>query len=451
PGSGRLLRPPLQPGDRHELGGSSPPRRGAGGAVRRQDALGRRARLPPVGWQPTETDRRPGIRPGDQAHRGLPTHPRCGRGVDRVHPPADRRGTGPRSSGADRVVGIGRDHGAVRSDPGHVEGTERGRDHTERAQPRAKEPLHGGADGVTEERTALELETEGGPKGPRPRGTLRERIAPSNVDWRTVLLVPLLAVVAALAVGAIIIALTEGPEDISTAYAALFRGAFMGVGPISETLVNATPLILAGLSVAIGFQAGLFNIGAEGQMTIGGMTAVLAGFMITGVPAIVHLPLAILAGFLGGAIWGGIPGWLRARTGAHEVISTIMLNFIAYRLVDFLLKQPAIIREGRFDPISRDALPSARLPQLLDWINPSLRLHGGFILAIVMAIVVWWVLYRTTIGFEFRAVGSNPNAASYAGMSVTFSTVTVMAFAGGLGGLAGANQILGVLNSVSPG
>jgi len=304
---------------------------------------------------------------------------------------------------------------------------------------------------VTEERTALELETEGGPKGPRPRGTLRERIAPSNVDWRTVLLVPLLAVVAALAVGAIIIALTEGPEDISTAYAALFRGAFMGVGPISETLVNATPLILAGLSVAIGFQAGLFNIGAEGQMTIGGMTAVLAGFMITGVPAIVHLPLAILAGFLGGAIWGGIPGWLRARTGAHEVISTIMLNFIAYRLVDFLLKQPAIIREGRFDPISRDALPSARLPQLLDWINPSLRLHGGFILAIVMAIVVWWVLYRTTIGFEFRAVGSNPNAASYAGMSVTFSTVTVMAFAGGLGGLAGANQILGVLNSVSPG
>jgi ABC-type uncharacterized transport system permease subunit len=304
---------------------------------------------------------------------------------------------------------------------------------------------------VTEERTALELETEGGPKGPRPRGTLRERIAPSSVDWRTVLLVPLLAVVAALAVGAIIIALTEGPEDISTAYAALFRGAFMGVGPISETLVNATPLILAGLSVAIGFQAGLFNIGAEGQMTIGGMTAVLAGFMITGVPAIVHLPLAILAGFLGGAIWGGIPGWLRARTGAHEVISTIMLNFIAYRLVDFLLKQPAIIREGRFDPISRDALPSARLPQLLDWINPSLRLHGGFILAIVMAIVVWWVLYRTTIGFEFRAVGSNPNAASYAGMSVTFSTVTVMAFAGGLGGLAGANQILGVLNSVSPG
>ncbi|HLT98065.1 MAG TPA: ABC transporter permease [Acidimicrobiia bacterium] len=304
---------------------------------------------------------------------------------------------------------------------------------------------------MTEERTALELETEGGPKGPRPRGTLRERIAPSSVDWRTVLLVPLLAVVAALAVGAIIIALTEGPEDISTAYAALFRGAFMGVGPISETLVNATPLILAGLSVAIGFQAGLFNIGAEGQMTIGGMTAVLAGFMITGVPAIVHLPLAILAGFLGGAIWGGIPGWLRARTGAHEVISTIMLNFIAYRLVDFLLKQPAIIREGRFDPISRDALPSARLPQLLDWINPSLRLHGGFILAIVMAIVVWWVLYRTTIGFEFRAVGSNPNAASYAGMSVTFSTVTVMAFAGGLGGLAGANQILGVLNSVSPG
>ena len=308
---------------------------------------------------------------------------------------------------------------------------------------------------TSDEQTDVQAETETTSDvtghGPRPRGRLLERIAPSNIDWRSAVVVPLLAVLAALIVGALIILITEGPEDVPRAYGALFRGAFMGLNPLSETLLNAAPLIIAGLAVAIGFQAGLFNIGVEGQMTVGGMAAVMAGFMITGLPWIVHLPLAIIAGFLAGGIWGGIPGWLRAKTGAHEVITTIMLNFIAYRLVDWLLKQPAIIREGRFDPISRDVLPTARLPQLLDWINPSFRLHGGIILAVLVAIAVWWLLYRSTIGFEFRAVGSNPFAAGYAGMSVTGSTVLVMALAGGLGGLAGANQTLGVLFSTSPG
>ncbi|HSJ34731.1 MAG TPA: ABC transporter permease [Acidimicrobiia bacterium] len=288
-------------------------------------------------------------------------------------------------------------------------------------------------------------------KGERPQGGLRERLAPSNLDWRGIVLVPLLAVFTALVIGAIIIVLTEGFDEVATAYLALFRGAFVGIRSISETLTTSAPLILAGLAVAIGFRAGLFNIGAEGQMTIGGMTAVMAGFMITGVPWIIHLPIAILAGFLGGAIWGGIPGWLRARTGAHEVISTIMLNFIAYRLVDWLLKRPAIIREGRFDPVSKDIEPTARFPQLLDWIEPALRLHGGFLLALFMAWVTWWVLFRSSVGFEFRAVGSNPDAATYAGMSVTMATVLVMAFSGGLAGLAGASVTLGVLGSVSPG
>ncbi|HLU31302.1 MAG TPA: ABC transporter permease [Acidimicrobiia bacterium] len=288
-------------------------------------------------------------------------------------------------------------------------------------------------------------------KGERPQGGLRERLAPSNLDWRGIVLVPLLAVFTALVIGAVIIVLTEGFDEVATAYLALFRGAFVGIRSISETLTTSAPLILAGLAVAIGFRAGLFNIGAEGQMTIGGMTAVMAGFMITGVPWIIHLPIAILAGFVGGAIWGGIPGWLRARTGAHEVISTIMLNFIAYRLVDWLLKRPAIIREGRFDPVSKDIEPTARFPQLLDWIDPALRLHGGFLLALFMAWVTWWVLFRSSVGFEFRAVGSNPDAATYAGMSVTMATVVVMAFSGGLAGLAGASVTLGVLGSVSPG
>lgn len=298
-----------------------------------------------------------------------------------------------------------------------------------------------------EDRVVDEVEA----RGERPQGGLRERLAPSNLDWRGIVLVPLLAVFTALVIGAVIIVLTEGFSEVATAYLALFRGAFVGISSISETLTTSAPLILAGLAVAIGFRAGLFNIGAEGQMTIGGITAVMAGFMITGVPWIIHLPLAILAGFLGGAIWGAIPGWLRAKTGAHEVISTIMLNFIAFRLVDWLLKRPAIIREGRFDPVSKDIEPTARLPQLLDWINPSLRLHGGFLLALFMAWVVWWVLFRSSVGFEFRAVGSNPDAATYAGMSVTVSTVLVMAFSGGLAGLAGGAVTLGVLGSVSPG
>ena len=289
------------------------------------------------------------------------------------------------------------------------------------------------------------------PTASAPRGPLWERIAPSNIDWRSLVLVPLLAVAAALLVGAVIIFITEGFDQIPKAYGALLQGAFGGTGPISETLVNSTALILAGLSVAIGFKAGLFNIGAEGQMTIGGMTAVIAGFSLSGLPTVIHLPIAVLAGFLGGAIWGGIPGWLRAKTGAHEVITTIMLNFVAFRFVDYLLKQPSVIREGRFDPISRDVLPSARFPSLLKWLDPSFRVHLGFVLALVVAWAIWWILFRSSIGFEFRAVGANPHAATYAGMSVTFSTVLVMAIAGGLGGLAGANETLGILGNVSPG
>lgn len=283
------------------------------------------------------------------------------------------------------------------------------------------------------------------------RAALWERIAPSNLDWRSVVLVPILAVIAALAVGAVIIALTEGPDDVLRAYRALLQGSFGGTASISETLVNATPVILAGLSVALGFKAGLFNIGAEGQMTIGGTTAVIAGFTFSGLPLLIHLPIAIMAGFIGGAIWGGIPGWLKAKTGAHEVITTIMLNFIAFRLVDYLLKQPFIIREGRFDPISKNVLPSARMPGLLNWIDPSLRLHLGFLFALVVAWGVWWLLFRTKLGFEFRTVGANPAAAAYAGISVTRSTVAVMAIAGGLGGLAGANESLGILGNVFSG
>lgn len=283
----------------------------------------------------------------------------------------------------------------------------------------------------------------------------RDRLAPGEIDWKTILVIPLLAVLSALIIGAVIIILTDGIGAVLPAYSALFRGAFLGWNSISETLLAATPLILAGLAVAVGFQAGLFNIGVEGQMTIGGLTAVIVGFSFEGLPILVHLPLAIFAGFLGGALWGFIPGFLRAKTGAHEVITTIMLNFIAYRTLDYLLKLPFIQKEGRFDPVSEDVLPSALFPRILNWLpvenSQRLRLHLGFILALAIAWLIYWLLYRSTVGFEFRAVGANPSAAKYGGMGVGFTIVLVMAISGGLAGLAGSNETLGVVGRAVPG
>lgn len=274
----------------------------------------------------------------------------------------------------------------------------------------------------------------------------------TSVNWKSGLVIPLLAVFTALIVGAAIVMLAGVSfGETLAAYQALLIGSVGSVKAVSETLTAATPLILSGLSVAIAFRAGLFNIGAEGQMLIGGMFGVFVGFSITGMPLIIHLPLALIAGIIGGAIWGFIPGFLKARTGAHEVIVTIMLNFIALRLVDFFLKTDLFQREGRNDPISKNIEPTAALPQLLGWLDPALRVHLGLILALLAAGFVHWLLFRTTTGFEFRAVGANPSAARYAGMSITKVYILVMIIAGGLAGMAGTGQVLGVLDRASPG
>jgi simple sugar transport system permease protein len=292
--------------------------------------------------------------------------------------------------------------------------------------------------------------TEGKPSPPDERSFVQQ--LSTSVSWRTGLLIPFLAVVTALIIGAILIMLTGSSfSQTVEAYAALLQGSVGSVKAISETLTAATPLILAGLSVAIAFRAGLFNIGAEGQMLVGGMCAVFVGFSITGLPIYVHLPLALLAGFIGGAIWGFIPGVLKAKTGAHEVIVTIMLNYIALRLVDFFLKTELFQREGRNDPVSKTVEASAQLTQMLGWMNPALRVHLGLIVALIAAGFIHWLLFRTTTGFEFRAVGANPNAARYAGMSITKVYILVMMIAGGLAGLAGSGQILGVLDRATPG
>jgi ABC-type uncharacterized transport system permease subunit len=274
----------------------------------------------------------------------------------------------------------------------------------------------------------------------------------TSINWKSGLVIPLLAVFTALVVGAGIVMLAGvSLGETLAAYQALLIGSVGSIKAISETLTAATPLILAGLSVALAFRAGLFNIGGEGQMLIGGMFGVLVGFSLTGLPIFIHLPLAVAAGILGGAIWGFIPGFLKARTGAHEVIVTIMLNFIALRLVDFFLKTDLFQREGRNDPISKNVEPTAALPPLLGWIDPVLRVHLGLILALVAAGFIQWLLFRTTTGFEFRAVGANPSAARYAGMSITKVYILVMVIAGGLAGMAGTGQVLGVLDRASPG
>lgn len=283
-----------------------------------------------------------------------------------------------------------------------------------------------------------------------------EQVTGVGSSLRQALTVPALALVSALIIGAIIIAVTDvdnlrvwgdDPGEafrstfsgIADAYKALFVGSLGSVRAITETLFAATPLLFAGLAVAVGFQAGLFNIGANGQMHIGGMAALWVGFSIT-VPAIVHIPVALMAAIVAGAIWGGIAGLLRARTGAHEVITTIMLNFVALFLVDYWLKSSIFQQPGRNDPISQAANESARFPTLLE----GHRLNIGFLLALGAVWLVWWLMYRSTIGFEFRAVGSNPDGGRYAGMSVAWVYVAVMAVSGALAGMAGANSILGL-------
>jgi general nucleoside transport system permease protein len=277
------------------------------------------------------------------------------------------------------------------------------------------------------------------------------RAVVSRFDVEQLLVVPILAVVMALIIGAVVM-LATGVElaAIGQAYVALFTGSLGSPYAISETLTSAAPLTLAGLGIALAFRAGLFNIGAEGQLLMGGMGALVVGFSFPGLPIYIHLPLALLAAALAGAVWAGIAGWLRAATGAHEVITTIMLNLTAFKLVDYLLRNPPVQRPDRSDPISKSVLDSAQLPHLLDWIDPALRLHAGIILALLAVIFVYWLLFRTTIGFEFRAAGLNPDAARYAGMKAGLIIVVVMALAGALAGLAGACQVLGVLGRASP-
>lgn len=280
---------------------------------------------------------------------------------------------------------------------------------------------------------------------------MRRKLLGRN-EVEDLVIVPLFAVVAALVLGALtMLATNVGLATVGQSYVALLKGSVGSLNALSETLTSAIPLVLAGLGLALGFRAGLFNIGAEGQLLMGGMAAVVTGFSFATLPAAILLPMSLLAGALAGALYASIAGWLRAATGAHEVISTIMLNLISYRLLDYMLRLPAIQKEGRADPISKSVPEAAELPRLLTFIDPNLRVHAGVFLMLAMVAVVWWILFRAKLGFEFRASGESAEAARFAGIRSGLIIVLAMAVAGGLAGLAGANQVLGVLGRATPG
>lgn len=294
--------------------------------------------------------------------------------------------------------------------------------------------------------------------------------------------VTVLSIVLAVIIGAVLIVVSDSavlakfsyftarPGDaldaswtlISSAYSDLLKGAlgdpeaisawFSGTGtwqdafaPISETLTYAAPLVFTGLSVSLAFRGGLFNIGAQGQAVLGCVAAGVAGFTF-GLPIVLNLIVALVAGALGGALWGFLPGLLKARTGAHEVITTIMLNYTAGLFLAWLVIQKGIQQPGRTDAISKVVAESAQLPSF----GGVLRVHLGIVIAVLVTAGVAWLLNRSAFGFELRAVGSNAHAAKTAGISVAKTYTLLMAVAGGLAGLGGATQVLGTAYALTP-
>jgi simple sugar transport system permease protein len=288
-------------------------------------------------------------------------------------------------------------------------------------------------------------------------------------------LLPFLAFISAFFLGGLVIVLTDSEvmnqikspgkfltaaaTKIGNSYLAVFQGSIFDINlaresgwaqgfyPMSETIVTTTPLILAGLSVALAFKSGLFNIGAQGQFIFGAIGASYIGFRYEFNP-IIHVTLAILAGVVLAGIFGGVVGLLKAKTGAHEVIVTIMLNYCASLFILWLLKTQIFLRPDRQDPIAPEVRPSAQLPKLL---GVDQRVHFGIFISIAATVMVWWLINRSTLGFKFRAAGSNANAAKAAGISISSVTTITMFICGGLAGLGGAVHVLGTEYALTAG
>ncbi len=268
------------------------------------------------------------------------------------------------------------------------------------------------------------------------------------------LIIPFLALLVALLAGAVVMLLSG--DDPLAAYSGLFQGAFGDGKSWARTIRKTVPFVLTGLSVALAFKVGLFNIGASGQFVIGSVFAVAVGINFDGLPAFIHLPLALIAGIAGGLLWGAIPGFLKVYTGAHEVIVTIMLNYVASLLGGWTVyaggtqgQTPGPLWDRTAGAISEtpDVLSSAQLPWLF---GPPYRVHYGIFLALAAAILIWWLIFKTPLGFEMRTVGHNMRAARYAGIRVNYTIILAMALAGGLAGLAGAIETLGLNHKFAP-
>ena len=316
------------------------------------------------------------------------------------------------------------------------------------------------------------LMTDSAADSERRAGGDRWRAAAQQIVNGSVL-VTVLAVVLALVACGILIAVTDEnvrtaagyffarPTDtlqaigtsVGGAYASLFQGSVINFGapsfaqaivPITRSVDYAVPLIAAGLGIALSFRAGLFNIGGQGQILMGAAAAGWVGFSFDG-PAALHIPLTVLAGIVGGAVWGGIVGVLKARTGANEVVVTIMLNYVALYLVSFLLRTPGLLQApGSANPISPATKDSAVFPALF---GPRYGINLGFVVAIIAVVVMWWLVNKSSLGFRFRTIGENPRAARVAGMSVPALTIWVLVISGALVGIAGAYQVQGAVTS----
>lgn len=274
-------------------------------------------------------------------------------------------------------------------------------------------------------------------------GTPRTSFLQSIASVTREISVPIFAVILAVLIGAIILFIS-GASPIE-AYSALIKGSFGDVDAFTRTLEKATPLVFSGLAVAFAFKAGLFNIGAQGQLLFGAIVSAFLGFSIEGLPAYIHAPLALLGGAIAGALFGAIPGALKSYTGAHEVITTIMLNYIAINITDYLADGPW-----------KDASPSnivARTPKIFDTaVIPEVGgFPVGFLIALLFAVLIWWLLDHTTLGFEIRTVGQNPDAAEYSGVKVARTIILAMVISGFIAGLGGAIETQGVVGRYQPG
>lgn len=279
--------------------------------------------------------------------------------------------------------------------------------------------------------------------------------------WGRVLGSPLGSVLFAFIIGALMVVLTGG--DAIHAYQALLCGGlglFCGENAypakqISDTIVFTTPLILAGIAVAIPFRAGLFNIGAEGQLVLGAIVSTVVGLRFASAPGWILVPLVLVAGALAGAAWGGIAGVLKATTGAHEVVTTIMLNYIALNLDLYLIDNGPMQLPGHSSTsatIGHNAWLPTFIPQNVSFLGlPGgvYQAHAGIFVALAMAVVFWFLLRRTTLGYELRAVGQSQRAARYAGISVRRTIIISMLLGGAFAGLAGAVQLAGVRHNLS--